>query len=188
MNTINDITEFLNSDSNINQDKLDKMFELLYPEVKKIANMQLAKIIKTSEVTPTLLVNECYLKLNNSSNVNLQNRKHFYCLVSRCMRFHLIDLIRKQYKSIKQENSTQFSITQITADDSTGIDLLELNHALERLETMDKELSKIVELRFFGGFSLDEISVLLETNKAKTYRQWLLAKSILVNLIDDNNE
>lgn len=188
MNTINNITEFLNCETNINQDKLDKMFELLYPEVKKIANMQLAKIIKTSEVTPTLLVNECYLKLNKSANVNLQNRKHFYCLVSRCMRFHLIDMIRKQYKNNNQDNSTQFSITQISADDSTGIDLLELNHALERLEIVDKELLKIVELRFFGGFSLDEISEMLETNKAKIYRQWLLAKSILVNLIDENNE
>ncbi len=188
MNTINDITEFLNSETDINQVKLDKLFEMLYPEVKKIANMQLSKILKTSEVTPTLLVNECYLKLNNSSNVNLQNRKHFFCLVSRCMRFHLIDLIRKQYKNNNQVNNTQFSITQISADDSTGIDLLELNHALERLETMDKELLKIVELRFFGGFSLDEISELLETNKAKVYRQWLLAKSILVNLIDEENE
>ena len=188
MNTINDITEFLNSETDINQVKLDKLFEMLYPEVKKIANMQLSKIIRTSEVTPTLLVNECYLKLNNSSNVNLHNRKHFYCLVSRCMRFHLIDLIRKQYKSNNQDNNTQFSITQISADDSTGIDLLELNHALERLEIMDKELLKIVELRFFGGFSLDEISELLETNKAKVYRQWLLAKSILVNLIDEENE
>lgn len=188
MNTINDITEFLNSETNIDQEKLDRMFVMLYPEVKKIANMQLAKIIKTSEVSPTLLVNECYLKLNNSSNVKLQNRKHFYCLVSRCMRFHLIDLIRKQYKSQNQVNDTHFSITQISADDSIGIDLLELNHALERLETMDKELLRIVELRFFGGFSLDEISVLLETNKAKIYRQWLLAKSILINLIDEINE
>ncbi|VAW44056.1 hypothetical protein MNBD_GAMMA02-522 [hydrothermal vent metagenome] len=188
MNAINDITEFLTNESNLNQDKLDRLFEMLYPEIKKIANIQLAKIIKTSDVTPTLLVNECYLKLNKSANVNLQNRKHFYYLVSRCMRFHLIDLIRKQYKNQNQDNSTSFSMTQITTDDSIGIDLLELNYALERLETMDKELLKIVELRFFGGFSLDEISVLLETNKTKIYRQWLLAKSILINLIDENNE
>ena len=187
MDSLANITKFLNGETLLDQNKLDKVFELLYPEVKKIANSQLAKILKNFDVTPTLLVNECYLRLKHSVSLDLKNRKHFFSIVSRCMRFYLVDLIRKQY-NLKSGHITNFSITQISTDDSFAIDLIELDHALNKLERMDAGLLNIVELRFFGGFSLEEIAQLLDSNKTLIFRQWLLAKSILANFIEETNE
>ncbi len=180
MGTLKNITEFLNNDTLLDQNKLDKVFE----EVKKIANRQLQKTHNLAGVTPTLLVNECYIKLTNSVSVDLKNKKHFFSLVARCMRFFLVDLIRKQY-NLKESSATQFSVTQIIADDTFQTDIIELDYALNKLEKMDKDLLNIVELRFFSGFSLDEIAELLDSNQTKIYRKWLLAKAILVNFIDE---
>ena len=187
MGTLKNITEFLNNETLLNQSKLDKVFELLYPEVKRIANSQLAKILRNSDVTPTLLVNECYLRLKHSVSLDLKNRKHFFSIASRCMRFYLVDLIRKQY-NLKSKNITEFSISKISTDDKIAIDLMELDHAFNKLEKMDAELLNIVELRFFGGFSLKEIAKLLDINTTKVYRQWLLAKSILVSFLEEAHE
>jgi len=187
MPTLNSITAFFNDENIINNEKLDRVFDELYPEIKRIANIQLAKIVKTPEMSPTSLVNECYLKLQKSVNIDMKNRKHFYSLVSRCMRFYLIDLIRKQY-TLENTSRTDFSITQITTDESYGMEILELDEALNRLEILDKNLMNIVEMRFFGGFSLDEIADVLKTNKSDVYRQWLLAKSLLMNLIDEGSD
>ncbi|VAW44427.1 hypothetical protein MNBD_GAMMA03-891 [hydrothermal vent metagenome] len=187
MHSLENITRFLNNDTLINQDKLDKVFELLYPEVKKIANSQLAKTMQPPDVTPTVLVNECYIRLKNSVSVDLKNRKHFFSLVSRCMRFYLVDLVRQQY-SLKNLHTAKLNITQITGDDTFETDIIELDYALDKLERMNTELLNIVELRFFSGFSLDEVAELLGSNKAKIYRKWLLAKAILLNFIDEKNE
>lgn len=187
MQNLGDITAFLNRNQALNRDQWDHLFEMLYPEVKKIANQQLNKIIRTAELTPTVLVNECYLKLKSSAGVDLQNRKHFYGVVSRCMRFHLIDMVRKQYRSIQPSADTQFSVTQIAVEE-TEVDLLALGHALERLENIDKALMDIVDLRFFGGFSLEEVAELYDSNKSQIYRQWQLAQSILANLMDENSD
>ena len=187
MNNIDNITDFLSQNTILNQSEIDNAFAMLYPEVKHIANSQLAKMFKNPEITPTLLVNECYLKLKNSVNLEFKNKKHFYSLVARCMRFYLIDMIRKQHQIKHQFNTTQFSITQIANEENFTVDLIELDHALNQLKSIDSNLLNIIELRFFAGFSLDEIANLLNTNKTKIYRQWLLAKSLLLNLIDENN-
>jgi len=187
MQSLEKITEFLNDDSLMDQSKLDKVFELLYPEIKSIAHNQLNRTHNLKGITPTVLVNECYIKLTNAVSLNLKSRKHFYSLVARCIRFYLVDLIRKQYNLINQEKC-QLSQTQITADESFEAEVLDLDYALNKLENIDKELMNIVELRFFSGFSLHEIADILGSNKSKIYRQWLLAKSILVNFIDELNE
>jgi len=186
MHSLENITKFLNNETLLDQNKLDKAFELLYPEVKKIAYGQLQKTHNLAGVTPTLLVNECYIKLTNSVSVDLKNRKHFFSLVARCMRFFLVDLIRKQYK-LENTSITNLSVTQITADDNFETDIIELDQALNRLEKMDAELLNIVELRFFSGFSLDEIAELLDSNKTRIYRKWLLAKAVLLNLIEEKD-
>jgi len=185
MKTIENITQFLNTGVEPHSDKLDKLFDILYPEIKKIANAQLHKMRSHNVISATILVNECYIKLKGNSNIHLNNRKHFYTLTSRCMRFYLVDMFRNMYAQKNEGIETEFNLDHIPGEETQHIDLLSLDTALKKLEDVDAFLAQIVELRFFGGFSMDEIANLYSTNKSNIYTKWQLAKSMLLNFIDD---
>ncbi len=185
MKTLDSITEFLNKGGEPTKDKLDTLFQHLYPEIKKIANAQLSKMNSHHVLSPTILVNECFLKLKDYSNIQLNDRKHFYRLASRCMRFYLVDMFRNMSAKKNDGIETEFKLDSVAGEEAEQIDLLSLDTALKKLELIDSFLSEIVELRFFGGFSMDEIAELYDTNKSKIYQKWLLARSMLLNFIDD---
>ncbi len=185
MSEFENITKIINSNALMADKKVDWLFEQLYPEVKNIANAQLRKIGPGSEMSATMLVNECFIKLKNNTNISLKNRKHFYSLTSRCMRFYLVDLFRQ---SLSQKNygiHTVLSTDGVIDEDRMQIDVLALNQALEQLEVIDKNLAQLIELKFFGGFSFEEMGVVMDATKGQVYQKWLLAKSILLSLIDD---
>jgi len=183
MKSLENITEFLNTHDELSQDKLDTLFEVLYPEVKKIANAQLHKMSSHHVMSATVLVNECYLKLKKSKFIHVKSEKHFYTLTSRCMRFYLVDIFRNSCTDKNKRIETEFHMEKIEGEGSVQIDLLELEHALKQLEQINKNLLNIVELRFFGGFSLEEIADLYSTNISSIYQKWLLAKSLILNFI-----
>lgn len=179
------ITQLLESEDYSQKQNIDKLFHILYSEIRKIANSQLNKIKPGHGLSPTVLVNECYLKLNMSDNLQLKNRKHFYCIAAKCMRYYLMDLL-KSYKSQKREGiHTVLTLTKLTGEENMEFELVILDEALNDLEKIDETMARIVELRFYWGFSLDEIADIFETSKSKVYQQWLMAKSLLLNLIDD---
>ncbi len=185
MTEFQNITKIINSDALHAEKKVDWLFEQLYPEVKKIANAQLRKIGTGSELSATMLVNECFIKLKKHTAIDLKNRKHFYSLTSRCMRFYLVDLFR-QRQSIKNSGIHTVLKTEGVADeDRMQFDVLALNQALEKLEVIDKNLAHVIELKFFGGFSFEEMGVVLDSSKGQVYQKWLMAKSILLSLIDE---
>jgi RNA polymerase sigma factor (TIGR02999 family) len=188
MSDLQNITKIINSDALREGKKVDWLFEKLYPEVKKIANAQLRRLGQGSEMSATMLVNECFIKLKNIDEIDLKNRKHFYSLTSRCMRFYLVDLFRQQ-KSQKNSGIHTVMSTEGVADENTmQIDVLSLDQALNQLENIDDLLAKVVELKFFGGFSFDEMADILESTKGQVYQKWLMAKSLLLSLIEDDRD
>ncbi len=179
------ITKIINSDALKAGKKVDWLFEQLYPEVKKIANAQLRKMGQNSEMTPTVLVNECFIKLKNIQDIDLKNRKHFYSLTARCMRFYLVDMFRQQ---LSQKNSgihTTLATEGVAGEDMMQVDVLALDKALSELENIDGKLAQVVELKFFGGFSFEEMADIMDSSKGVVYQKWLMAKSILLSLIED---
>lgn len=175
----------MESDDFTQKNNIDKLFDLLYLEIKNIASGQLRKINPDSSLSPTVLVNECYLKLNMAENLQLKSRKHFYCIAAKCMRYYLMDLLKSNQSQKRDGINTVLSLTKLTGEDNMEFELSSLNDALEELEQIDENLARIVELRFYWGFSLDEIAKLFETVKSQIYQQWLMAKSLLLNLIDE---
>ena len=180
-----EITQLLESEDYSQKENIDTLFDLLYSEIRKIASSQLNKLNPDHSISPTVLVNECYLKLNVAKQLNLKNRKHFYCIAAKCMRFYLMDLLKSQGSQKREGIDTMLSLTKLTGEDKLEVELLSLDEAINALEQIDEKLSRIVELRFYWGFSLDEIASLFETNKNKIYQQWLMAKSLLLNLIQE---
>ncbi len=188
MSDLENITKIINSDALRAGKKVDWLFEKLYPEVKKIANAQLRRLGRSSGMSATMLVNECFIKLKNINQVELKNRKHFYSLTSRCMRFYLVDLFRQQQSEKNSGIHTVLTTEGVADEDMFQIDVLALDRALSTLEKIDQNLAKVVELKFFGGFSFEEMGDILESTKGQVYQKWLMAKSILLSLIEDDRD
>lgn len=179
------ITQLLESEDYSQKQNIDKLFHLLYEEIRKIAGSQLNKLNPDNSLSPTVLVNECYLKLNLADNLHLKNRKHFYCIAAKCMRYYLMDLLKGSKRQKREGINTVLSLTRLTGEDNLELELFSLDDAINDLEQIDENLARIVELRFYWGFSLDEIADIFETGKTQIYQQWLMAKSLLINLIGE---
>lgn len=180
-----EITILLESKDFSQKENINQLFDLLYLEIKKIARNQLQKLNPDNILSPTALVSECYIKLNMANELNLCNRKHFYCIAAKCMRFYLMDLLKGNSRKKREGINTSLSLTKLSNEQNVDIEINSLEEALTELEQIDEELAKLVELRFYWGFTIDDVAEIFQSNRSKIYQQWLLAKSLLLNLIQD---
>jgi RNA polymerase sigma factor (TIGR02999 family) len=132
----------------------------------------------------TALVNEAYLRLIDSSRVRWQNRAHFFAVSARLMRRILVDFARARKKLKRGGDVVQVSLDEATvASREPGADLIALDEALQTLASFDERKSKVVELRFFGGLSVDETAEVLKVSPITVMRDWNLAKLWLLREI-----
>ncbi len=163
---------------------LDQFFTDCYEPLKKLARGELGRLFNCPDVTATVLVNECYLKLRKSGSAKKLSRLHFFRLAARSMRYHLIDLIRRGQYDKHRVKQTVLRASRITGEDCLLEDLLALDHALARLERIDTRLIELVELRLFLGLSLKEISALTGMSLSQAHRRWHLARALLSNFLN----
>ncbi|WP_198538331.1 ECF-type sigma factor [Marinicella sediminis] len=182
---LDNVTQFINQANLEDQKVLNDLFDLLYDKVKQLASIQLNKLNPNESISATQLVHECYLKLNNSKSLSIKNRNHFYSLSARCMRFYLVDLVRQAHNQKNEGIHTELKVTQLIQQDDLDFKLLELDRLLEQLEQIDEELASITELKFFGGFTFDEIADIKGQPKSTVFKRWTMAKSYLINLIEE---
>ncbi|MCB1604103.1 MAG: ECF-type sigma factor [Gammaproteobacteria bacterium] len=180
----NQITQILASKVN-SKDTLDRVFHLMYPEIKKLANSQLARLNRGQTITPTVLVNECYMKLAKPGEMSFENRKHFICTVARCMRQFLVDNVRKNVRLKRAGEISQEPITQVMGDSDINFRLLEIDEIISKLHLIDEEMAELAELRFFSGHSLQEIADINEVSKRTIIRKWNMTKSFIITLSND---
>lgn len=185
MSQLDQITKIINSQKIDNDSTLDYLFDQLYSEVKIIANAQLRKVGGSEDHSATSLVNECFLKLKTNADIEVKNRKHFYAITARCMRFYLVDLYRQNSAQKNQAAYTVLCDEEVADEKSLDFDVMTLHLALARLEEIDSNLAQLVEMKFFGGFSFTELADLENSTKGQVYQQWLLAKSMLLSLVED---
>lgn len=158
-------------------ESIGELFTALYPEIKKLARAQLNRLRVGETITPTVLVNECYLRLIKPTSLSFENQKHFTYTVARCMRHYLVDRVKKKYRLKRSGHFTNSSITSIIGKDDVNIELLELDKAIEHLDEINPELAKLVILRFFSGFSMLEIAKMQGVSRSTIIRQWNIAKT-----------
>lgn len=177
-----DVTQLLLAWGKGDQTAFEQLLPLVYGELRLIAERYLKRERAGHTLQATALVHEAYLKLVNQQQVEWQNRAHFYGIAAHAMRRILIDHARTRQADKRGSGETQLSLDEnLTVADERHRELIALDDALTALAAFDPQKSRIVELRYFGGLSIEETAAVLDIGTATVIRQWRLAKAWLHN-------
>jgi len=175
-----DITALLGAWSRGNRSALNQLLPLVYAELRRIAGRQLRSERANHTLQPTALVHEVYLRLVDQRQVDWQNRAHFFGVAAQVMRRILVDHARRHSASKRGDGVRCVSLDEAKeVAASSEIPILALDHALARLEEVDSDLAKIVELRAFGGLTIEEAAHVLNVSPSTSKRDWRTAKAWL---------
>jgi RNA polymerase sigma factor, TIGR02999 family len=173
------LTELLQDWSAGKQSALEKLMPMVYGELRRVAGRYLRRERQGHTLQATALVNEAYLRLINQKNVHWQNRAHFFGLAAQLMRRILIDYARTQQRAKRGGVGQKLSLDEAMGIPAPDMDLILLDDALNRLALLDHQQSRIVELRYFGGLSIEEAAEVLQVSPATVKRDWAMARAWL---------
>ena len=175
-----EVTELLQQWGRGREDALERLLPEIYAELRRLAASYLRSERRDHTLQPTALVHEAYLKLIDQRAVQWQNRAHFFGIAAQAMRRILVDHARA--RSAEKRGSGHRLVPLDEAGDvgtMPDLDLLALDEALTRLSAIDPQQGRVVELRFFGGLTMDETAEALRISQATVGREWTLAKAWL---------
>jgi RNA polymerase sigma factor (TIGR02999 family) len=153
---------------------------MVYAELRRLARNQLRQERRNQTLQPTALVNEAYVRLVQIKRMKWQDRTHFYAMCSRLMRRILIDAARARRFAKRGGGNIRVEFDEQFLPASAGApDVIALDAALQALESVDPRKSRVVELRFFAGLSVEETSVVLGVSTDTVTRDWKFAKTWL---------
>jgi RNA polymerase sigma factor (TIGR02999 family) len=159
---------------------LDKLMPLVYDELRKVAKRYLRREPVGHTLQTAALVNEVYLRLIDAKNISWQDRAHFFAISARLMRRVLVDSARRRQQPKRGGELHQVSIEEALAyGQDQGADVVALDDALTALAKLNLRQSRVVELRFFGGLSEDEIAEALKVSPRTVRNDWRLARAWL---------
>lgn len=174
------VTQLLMDWRNGNQDALNQLMPLVYDELRGLAKRYISRERDGHTLQTAALVNEAYLRLVEQQGVDWQNRAHFVAIAAQVMRHLLVDHARSKQYAKRGGGSQQVTLNEATAQaDEHPIEVLALNEALDRLAAIDRRKSRIVELRYFGGLTSEEVAQVLSVSEITVKREWLKAKAWL---------
>ena len=176
---MSEVTKLLEDYANGNRACLDELLPLVYGELRRLAHSYLKSERRDLTLQTTALVHEAYLKLIDQRSVNFQNRAQFFALSAQAMRRILLDNARRHTAEKRGGGEKVFleDIAEISVDANEK--LIELDLALQELEEFDAKQAKIIELRYFGGMTIDETAEVLKISPATVKREWAIARSWL---------
>jgi RNA polymerase sigma factor (TIGR02999 family) len=167
-------------------EELDRLFGGCYPELKKIAHARLRGTSLQGQIQTTALVHDGYLRLAARRDLHFEDSIHFYAYASRVLRSIVVDLVREQ-RALRRGGDRQL----ITLDTAAGeqamqsMDVEAVNDALQDLEKLDPALARLVEMRFFGGMTEEEMARALGVSVRSVSREWQKARALLLTLFTD---
>jgi len=169
------------------RESLGGLVALLYQELRVIAHRRLNRHriggAKESTLDTTALVNEAYLKLVNQSQAHWKDRAHFFALAAVAMRHILIDRAKARVAQKRGGHGAVVTLADAVSTNDSPEALLQIDDALDRLGEIDTRLARVVELRFFGGLSDDEIAETLDVTRRTVQRDWAKARMLLRRLL-----
>ncbi len=175
-----EITQLLAAWSDGDQSALEQLVPLVQAELHRIAKRYIARGNPGQLLQTSALINEAYLRLIDWKNVRWQNRAHFFGVAARLMRRILVDEYREQHSRKRGGNALRVSLVEAEAkSDERSADLVALDDALQSLARMDERKSRIIELRYFGGLSVEETAEVLQISTRTVKREWSLAQAWL---------
>lgn len=174
------VTQLLIEWSNGNKAALDKLMPLVYEELRRLAHRYLSRERPNHTLQTTALVNEAYLRLVDRENVHWQNRAHFFAISAQLMRCILVDHARSLAYAKRGGGARKIELDEaLVVSQERAADVVALDEALKQLAGFDPQQSRIVELRFFGGLTIEETAEALSLSPATIKREWVSAKAWL---------
>jgi RNA polymerase sigma factor (TIGR02999 family) len=173
-----DLTHLLARWANGDKRALEDLTPLVYKELRCLAASHLRRERKSHTLQPTALVHEAYLRLVDQSNPRWENRSHFYGIAARLMRQILVEHARRKH-AVKRAAHTVSLEHALTFHQERGRDLVALDNALTALEKLDPRKCKAIELRYFGGLSMDEVAHALDVSPVTVRRDLRMAETWL---------
>jgi RNA polymerase sigma factor (TIGR02999 family) len=161
------------------KDALNALLPFVYDELRRIAHRCLQRERPNHTIQSTALVHEAYLRLAKQRPRHFEDRNHFIALAAQLMRFIMVDYARNRGAMKRGAGAFKLELDDRLAMPEKQLDLLALDDALKNLQEVDAQQSRLVELRFFGGLSIDEASDVLGVSPARLKRQWATAKAYL---------
>lgn len=180
MASAHDVTALLGEWSRGNRTALEQLLPLVYAELRRIASRQLRGERADHTLQPTALVHEVYLRLIDQRRVDCQDRAHFFGVAAQVMRRILVDHARRQGAGKRGNGVPRVTIEEAhSAAAPDEMSVLTLDLALGRLEALDADLARIVELRAFAGLTIDEAAQVLDVSASTAQRDWRAARAWL---------
>ena len=177
---MNEVTRLLKAWADGDHASQERLFELVYPELRRVAATKLHGEPYAASIQTTELVNEVYLRLVGQSKVDWQCRAHFLALSATLIRRILLDRAKSRSRLKRGTGAVHISVDQAEPFVAgRGVDVLALDQALVELARFQATTARIVELRFFGGQSVDQTAAILGLGKATVVRKWRFAKAWL---------
>lgn len=172
------ITELLDRWNNGDREALDQVLPLVYDELRVIASRYLRNRVPGITLQSTALVHEAYIRFAGKKSLRVQDRVHFYAIAARVIRGILVDYARNRHAAKRGGHEAPLEMAEhLGAEQPRCVDLLQLDSVLDKLERLDEQQSKIVEMRYFAGLSIEETAECLRVSPATVKRDWVLAKA-----------
>jgi RNA polymerase sigma factor (TIGR02999 family) len=178
-----DISGLIAAWGNGDEEALNRVVPLLYPELRRISRRHLARRPAGHTLDSAALVNEAYLNLIRAGGIRVQNRVHFLALCSQMMRRILVDHARHRGYAKRGGNAVRVPNDVLLGVPARGIGLLALDEALDSLSRIDARKGRVVELRYFGGLSVEETAEFLRISPETVKRDWRMAKAHLLGAL-----
>jgi RNA polymerase sigma factor (TIGR02999 family) len=175
------ITQLLIAWSDGEREALEQLVPLVYDDLRRLAAGYMGRETPGHSLQPTALVHEAYVRLIDQRRVQWRNRAHFFGVAASMMRRILVDDARKRRAEKRGGAAQRVTLTgeDIAAAEHDAIDVLALHESLERLAAFDPQQERIVELRYFGGLTIDEAAEVVGISPATVVREWTIAKAWL---------
>jgi RNA polymerase sigma factor (TIGR02999 family) len=182
-----EITQLLKDWGDGDRSARDQLMPLVYEELRRMAHQHMRKERPGHTLQTSALVNEAFVRLVDQSNVKWQNRAHFFGIAAQMMRRILVDYARSRRYAKRGGGAPEISLDEaLTVSDERSSEVVALDEALTRFAGVDERKSQIVELRFFGGLSIEETAEVLAVSPGTIMRDWTLAKAWLRRELSNN--
>lgn len=175
-----DVTGMLAAWNSGDTDALNRLINIIYPELRRVARRRLERRRDGESLESAALANEVYLKLERSGGIRCEDRTHFMALCSQIMRRILVDHARRRRFTKRGGGALRVPLDEVLlAAQARGIEVLDLDQALDELARIDGRKSRVVELRYFGGLTIEEAADALGVSVDTAKRDWRMAKAWL---------
>lgn len=183
----NQVTVLLEKWSGGDREALEELMPLVYGELRRLASSRLRRERRDHTLQGTAVVHEAFMRLVNQQDVRWQNRAHFYAIAAQMIRRILLDHARSHHAEKRGAGAVKLQLDEALAiPHRHDVDIVALNDALEELARMDERQSRIVELRYFSGLSIEETAEVMGLSPATVKREWNSARAWLYREISRN--